>query len=348
MLKRICTLLLLVPSMVKAVPLPSLLDDIMAQQAPDQPGLSVLVRHHDKVIYQRSEGLANRHTGQAITADTGFRLGSISKPFTAVAIMRLAEQGRLSLGHQVSRYIPTLPTVWQSITLEDLLAHRVFLSQDFFADDNLSLADGADNATLVTFLSSDELIVRPLEGGRGIYCNSCYVLLAEVVSQVSKIPFADFLQREVFEPAQMVHSHIVASGKALAASDALNYAQTRTFLGIRQYTTGAMAQVSSVSDLNRFIRALKAGRIVRSDTLTQMTRIHGDLGEDGVYGLGWFIGPGKQPFFAHGGSQDGYQTELFIDPQHDLEVVILSNGGETTYALQVQIMRTVLQSIRGE
>jgi CubicO group peptidase (beta-lactamase class C family) len=315
---------------------------ILLKQQDDQPGLSVLVKKDNDVIFKQSKGLANRIRTLAIDSRTGFRIGSMSKPFTALAVMKLVEQKKLSLSDQVTKFVPELPLIWKGITIKHLLSHRVYLSNDFFADSNLGFSNLSTNQDLVKFISSESIIVKALSFDKAIYCNSCYVLLAEVIAKASGGKFVDYLNENIFYPAKMKDSYIVEKGVSIKANDALNYANTESFLGIKQYTTGAMAQVSSIDDLNNFIVALKQGKIISQETLSLMTEVHANLGDDGTFGLGWMIGWGDKPFFSHGGSQDGYQTELFFYPKFDLEIAILTNGGDNTYELQAQLMRTII------
>jgi CubicO group peptidase (beta-lactamase class C family) len=318
------------------------LNEIISTQKYDQPGVSVLVKQGNEIIFKLSKGLANKHKNVAIISSTGFRIGSISKPFTALAIMKLVEQQRLSLLDPVTQFIPELPSSWQGIRIQDLLSHRVYLSKDFFSNSNLHIANLSTNRDLIRFLASKQVNVKPLSHNRGRYCNTCYVLLAEIITKASGVEFADYLRENIFIPANMEHSYIVEEGVSIKPKDALNYGKTDSFFGIKQYTTGAMAQVSSIEDLNNFILALKQNKIVSSESLSLMTKVHAELGDDGSFGLGWMIGRGDAPFFAHGGSQDGYQAELFLYPKHDIEVVMLSNGGDNTYALQAQVMRAIM------
>jgi CubicO group peptidase (beta-lactamase class C family) len=315
---------------------------ILSKQQIDKPGVSVLVKKDNAVILKFSKGLANEDKNLSISSSTGFRIGSISKPFTALAIMKLVEQDKLSLDDEVTHFIPKLPNSWQGITIKHLLSHRVSISNDFFSESNLHLANQSTNKHLIKFLSYKNIKVKALAFDKAQYCNSCYVLLAEVIAKASGASFSDYLNKSIFTPANMKNTYIVEKGISIKSSDALNYAKTDSFSGIKQYTTGAMAQVSSIDDLELFIIALKQGQIIHQKSLHLMTQVHADLGNDGTFGFGWMIGWGDKPFFSHGGSQDGYQSELFIDPKYDLEVVILTNGGDDTYALQSQIMRAIL------
>jgi CubicO group peptidase (beta-lactamase class C family) len=318
------------------------LEVIFAKQKEDQAGVSVLVRKNDKVIVKLSKGLANSHKNIAINSNTGFRIGSISKPFTALAIMKLVEQNKISLSDSVAKFVTELPARWGSMTLEHLLSHRVYISHDFFSDSNLDIANLSTNQDLVKFLSSKKIKVEATASNKARYCNSCYVLLAEVVSKASGVGFSNYVHDNIFIPANMKDSYIVEKGVSLKSNDALNYAKTANFSGIMQYTTGAMAQVSSIDDLNHFIIALKENRIVSQETLRLMSKVHADLGDDGTFGLGWIIGWGDEPFFSHGGSQDGYQSELFFYPKYDLEIAILTNGGDDTYEVQRELMRSII------
>ncbi|WP_448547648.1 serine hydrolase domain-containing protein [Thalassotalea fusca] len=318
------------------------LNQILSMQEEDRPGISVLVKKDNDVIFKLSKGLANKGKNLSINTNTGFRIGSISKIFTALAIMTLVEQKQISLSDQVTDYVPELPVGWKDITINHLLSHRVYLSDDFFSDSNLNLANLSTNQDVIKFISSNEIKVKPQAFDQAVYCNSCYVLLAEVIAKVSRISFSEYLSENIFVPANMSSSYIVEKGVTIKLSDALNYAKTESFFGINQFTTGAMAQVSSIEDLNNFIVALKEGEIISQKSLSLMTKVHSYTGDDGTFGLGWVVGWGDEPFYSHGGSQDGYQTELFFHPKHDLEVAILTNGGDKTYELKAKVMRTII------
>jgi CubicO group peptidase (beta-lactamase class C family) len=315
---------------------------ILSMQKEDRPGVSVLLKKNNDVIYKVSKGLANKAKRLSISSSTGFRLGSISKPFTALAILTLVESESLSLDDDVTKFIPELPLKWKGITIKHLLSHRVFISEDFFSDSNIGLANLSTNHDVVKFISAKNIQVKALTSDKAIYCNSCYVLLAQVIEISSGISFSDYLRQKIFVPANMKNTYIVEEGVAMKSTDALNYAKTETFFGINQYTTGAMAQVSSIEDLNNFIVTLKEGKIINQESFRLMTKVHSDAGNDGTFGLGWMIGWGDVPFYSHGGSQDGYQTELFFHPKHDLEIAILTNGGDETYELQAQMMRAII------
>jgi len=312
---------------------------VVETQSANKPGIAVKVRYQGKELFSAVKGAAS--STRSLSADTPFRIASISKPFTAIAIMQLWQQGKVKLDESVTAYIPKLASTWQSVTIEHLLSHRVSVSHDLFADKYLAKANQSTNQSLIEFVNQASNKIKLLPANKASYCNSCYVLLADVVASASGLPFSQYMKSNIFIPAGMLNSAIVDSEKAIPDDLALNYAKSTEFFGIQQYTTGAMAQVSSLNDLAHFVRALKAGNLVKHSTLQLMTRVHSELGDDGAYGYGWTIGWGDNPFFSHGGDQDGYRGELFFDPKYDVEVMILTNGGDDTFKLQRRIMLAV-------
>jgi CubicO group peptidase (beta-lactamase class C family) len=364
-LQKIITLLMAASFLcclpVKAAQAPdsiiSKVDAILEQQKTDQPGLSILIRHQDQIILKRSKGLSrtafsSRATlskvngaekGQTINADTSFRIASISKPFTAIAIMQLVEKGDINLSDSIRQYLPELNEKWQPFSVSHLLSHRVSVSKDFFDHNSTQRSKNATNVQALKFVNSNNIKVKALPKNKGLYCNICFVLLAETISRVSGESFATYMQRYIFEPANMHNSYIYDKPDKLRQNTAFNYAKNAKIYDIFQYNSGTMGQVSSTTDLNQFIVALKSGKLIKQSSLDMMTQVHADLGDDGFYGLGWTIGWDAQPFFSHGGSNDGYESELFFHPKHELEVVILSNGGEAAYEIKLQIMRAIIK-----
>ena len=181
----------------------SKLNQILSMQEEDKPGFSVLVKKDNEVLFKLSKGLANKEKNLRINTNTGFRIGSMSKPFTALAMMKLVEQKQLSLADPVTKFIVALPIGWKDITIEHLLSHRVYISDDFFSDSNLNLANLSTNRDVITFISSNKIEVKSQAFDKAIYCNSCYVLLAEVVAKVSGVSFSEYLSENIFLPANM-------------------------------------------------------------------------------------------------------------------------------------------------
>ncbi len=324
------------------------IDKILSKQSYSVPGISLIIRKDNQVVINKSKGVANLLEDIPITSKTGFRIGSISKPFTAIAILQLYERGELSLTDSVNKYIKRLPSDWKTITIYQLLSHQVSLNKDFFSGEYIELANAATNQEVLDFIETKGVVSDALKPNQSVYCNTCYVLLAEVVKEVSGVSFSQYMQENIFSPAQMTDTYIITKGIQLRNGDALNYAKTDSFFGIKQYTTGAMAQVSSAEDLNSFVDSLKKFSLISAESLALMTRIHSRSNEGGFWGLGWMVGPEDRPFFAHGGSQDGYEAELYFNSKTNVELIFLSNGGEATFEIKRKILRATINYFEGE
>ncbi|MBU2971225.1 beta-lactamase family protein [Pseudoalteromonas sp. C2R02] len=296
-----------------------------ANSAPNEPGLSIIIKKDDVVVYQSNRGLANKQTNTGINSDTGFRLASVSKPFTALAIMQLYEQGLISMEDKLLDYIPELSSNWQAITVEHLLTHRSgipdFLN-DIWSDKRNS---GLTNQGLIQFFAKTPELEFP-PGSKGDYSNTGYVLLAEIVARVSGLSFSEYMQQNIFTPIGMHNSYITDETTPLKMGDALNFADKDTYHGFKMYTYGSMAQVSSANDLSKFTLALKNHQIVNQQTLALMIEPHANLVNVGDYGYGFAIRDG----FDHSGLWDSFNTLLRFYPEQEIELIYLSNGGEVT------------------
>ncbi|WP_286263483.1 serine hydrolase domain-containing protein [Thalassotalea atypica] len=296
-----------------------------ANQEDDTAGVSIIVRKDGNIAYKGNRGMANTQTGIAISSSTGFRLASVSKPFTALAIMQLYEQGAIGLEDKLLHYIPELSPIWKEITIHHLLSHQSGIP-DFLNDIwSSSRNDGLTNQGLINyFAQNDELEFIP--GVKGDYSNTGYVLLAEIVARVSGMSFSDYMQAHIFGPTGMVNSYITNELMPIKDGDALNFADRNTYHGIKLYTYGSMAQVSSSDDLNLFAQALLNDEIVSQETLALVLETHSIIEGVGGYGYGFQV----EDFFAHSGLWDSFNTLLIFFPNEQLEIIFLSNGGEPT------------------
>lgn len=311
---------------VKATLSKTIDDYLQANQSESQPGLSIIVRKDGVVAYRGNKGMANKTTGVTISNNTGFRLASVSKPFTALAIMQLYEQEWLTLEDKLVDHIPELSNAWSDITIHHLLSHQSGIP-DFMTD---GIFDGqrdyglTNQGLIALFTELDDLEFSP--GTQGDYSNTGYVLLAEIVARVTGMSFGEYMQANVFGPAGMTNSYINNELVDLAYGDALNFGDRTTYFGVELYTYGSMAQVSSSNDLNLFLQALINYELVSQETLELMIQPHANLQGGGSYGYGWRVGS----TFGHNGSWDGFRTTLMVDQNNNLEIIILTNGGEQT------------------
>jgi CubicO group peptidase (beta-lactamase class C family) len=222
---------------------------------------SVLVARGGKVLLAKGYGSATLTPERRNAPATTFRIGSITKTFTALAVLQLAQQRRLRLDAPVCSLIPACPRSWRPITIRMLLAHTAGLSARL---DNADLAKLKDVplARVVARLKTLPLEFRP--GSRWSYCNACYLVAGYIVERVTKSDWLSYLRRRIFRPAGMTAT-TYDSGRA-GATGALAYVPDR--LGVmRRAPHIAMANPdtagglrSSVLDLYRFARALETNR----------------------------------------------------------------------------------------
>lgn len=307
------------------------LDAVLAEQSTATAGISVLVMKDGEVVYHNSKGMADSNAGITIGNQTGFRLASISKSFTALAIMQLVEAGQLSLDDFVKNYIPELPESWQPITLEMLLTHRAGI-YDLLNDQwRPSRVNRLTNGEAIEyFIQNPDLEFPP--DSRTDYSNSGYILLTEVIERVTGFSFSDYMHIHIFEPVGMDNSYINDDLQPLRIGDALNFGSSQTQYGITTWLSGNMGQVSSTNDFILFFNALRAGEIVSQSTLTSMTIERTTVFGNIHYGYGFMLGTTNvgAASYGHGGMWDSFRTDMTIDPTLNLEFVVLTNGGSRT------------------
>lgn len=319
---------------------------LKVNQPENAAGTSILVRKDGRVVYHKSKGMADTIGGVEVDNSTGFRLGSLSKTFTALAVMQLYEQERLQLDDSIREYMPEFDNSWQAIEISHLLSHRAGV-YDYLADvgEDIGYINMTNQKIIDYFVTNSELEYVP--GTRAKYVNTGFLLLAEIVARVSGIPFSEYMQNNIFIPAGMTDSYIVDEQTPLKAGDALNYGDRDTWYDTYHYAFGASGMVSSTNDLNRFIEALQAGQILSPESLALMTQVHSFVNQRG-YGYGITVDGAvdEQARFSHGGAHDGYRSILLIDSANDLEYVILATDGEKSEADQFNL-RDLIESYYG-
>lgn len=302
------------------------LDAYLGLIPPDQPGISVLVMQDGAETYSGQRGMANLLTHSIVTRSTGFRLASVSKPFTAVAVMQLVENGQLRLSDSILDYLAELPAHWRPITIGHLLTHTsgvIDIINDFWTP---ATFEGMALDGLLTYLATRQSTLEFTPGTRGDYSNTGYMLLAKIIERRTGKRFGEHMSEALFKPAGMLHSYINDEHQPIKDGDALNHGRLTTFYGHTTYFKGSMAQVSSADDFLHFYQALFAGRLVTPATLAEMWRQHSNLSGAGAMGLGFFIGSGV---VRHEGEWDSFRTLLSIDRTRNRAWAVLTNSGAT-------------------
>jgi CubicO group peptidase (beta-lactamase class C family) len=306
------------------------------QQDASQPGISILITKNGEILYNRSKGMSDINQGAPITADTTFDIASVAKSITAIAVMQLMERRRLSLDDSVLKWLPELPATWHGITIHHLLSHQSGIP-DCCSDvllDKFQEMDGVDNHKLLRrYIADDTLLFAPGTGAK--YSNTNYVLLAEIIGKAAGMPYAQYLQENIFTPLGMRSTYVYGNDPPAGTSAALNYGRTTKIYGITYALTGPVGIFSTTSDLSAFATGLLTDKLVSRDTLRLMTSDQSNAKVDSSslhYGYGWFVpvqGTGLS-FFAHRGGTDGFVSLVRINYEKDVATIILGNGGDST------------------
>ncbi|MVM29033.1 serine hydrolase [Spirosoma sp. HMF4905] len=307
-------------------------DKLLAEQfKPDSSGCTALVARKGKVIYQKAFGMANIELNVPMRPDHVFRIGSITKQFTAVAILQLMEQGKLSLQDEITRFIPDYPTQGKKITVEHLLTHTSGIkSYTDMKEFETIMKNDMTPTELIDFFKNQPMEFEP--GTQWKYCNSGYFLLGYIIEKVSGKPYPQYLDDVFFKPLGMTSSYYGDNAKLIknrasgyqAGKDGVDNA---SYLSMTQpYAAGAI--VSTVGDLWKWHQAVHSYKLVKKETLDKaFTRYKLRDGKLTDYGYGWGLGTIKgSPTIAHNGGINGFLTSGTYLPREDVFVAVFSNS----------------------
>ena len=311
------------------------------------PAISVALTSGDSVIYERSFGMVDVENKIMASNRAVYRIASVSKPITAVAVMQLAQQGRIDLDAPIQRYVPAFPEHPAPITVRQILTHTSGIRHyNNDAEFNTTrhcpqLSDG------LSFFVNDSLMHQP--GEKITYSTYAFVLLGLAVEKVSGMRFTEYLRTHIFEPAGMTSTRqdliydIVpnrARGYALTESGTLQNPE----LVDTSCRIPAGGLLSTSGDLARFLIALGNHTLLERETtaamfsnyITQQQITNTIAGleippgyEFPGFGLGWAIStPGRKGVLWHGGNQQGATSIIYWEPNAELGIAILMNLGE--------------------
>jgi CubicO group peptidase (beta-lactamase class C family) len=290
---------------------------------------SVLVVKKGKPVFQKAYGMANYETETPNTLNTKFRIGSISKQFTAAAIMQLQENGKLNINDPVCRYLDTCPDSWKLITIKNLLNHTsgiVNFTRLTEASGNFLILPHTHSEVVNTFRNI------PLESAPGKeynYNNAGYYLLGLIIEKVSGSTYADYLQKNIFVPLGMNNTGIDdqktivknrASGYQLG-NDFVFYNTDYTNMQIL-FSIGGL--YSTVSDLLLWEQSFSTAKLLSHSSIVEMF-----TPGKGNYGYGWWIDKlGNCNRMYHDGGITNFSSSLQKLPDDEITVIAISNRGD--------------------
>jgi CubicO group peptidase (beta-lactamase class C family) len=305
------------------------LDALMRDYDGAVPGASVLVVRDGEAVVRRSYGLANLEERIATTPATNYRLASLTKQFTAAAILLLAEDGRLQLDDPVRRWLPTLPEAAGPVTIRLLLTHQSGLI-DYEDVIPASMTVQLRDADVLRILESqDRTYFAPGTSYR--YNNSGYALLALIVARASGQSFASFLRARIFTPLGMHDTVAHEDGVSTVADRAYGYSATaagwsRTDQSQTSAVLGDGGIYSSIDDLAKWDAALYDDRLLRRESLRLAFTAATATDDPSVeYGYGWRI---TGETLWHSGETMGFCNVIVRYPGRRMTVIVLTNRND--------------------
>lgn len=309
------------PAISVAAPSSALAAQLDAYLSSRNPSGAFLFAVGDEIVFNKGYGVLTEG-GAPIPADAVFPIGSVSKQFTAAAILQLAERRKLSLDDPISKFFPAVPADKAAITVQQLLAHNSGLPRNVHPFQELHTREETLGLIFAAAMGTSP-------GKHHSYSNAGYMLLARIVEIASGMRFDRYLERNLFRPAGLTMTGFpgprfrgvpmprgydrpkydeVYSGTPMDEANA----------GKDWYNWGPGGLLSTVSDLLRWQRALAAGKIISPAYLKEMLSPHGVITPDGKYryGYGWVIQDSNSgPMLWHNGVWYSYYTELRVFPE---------------------------------
>ena len=297
---------------------------------PDQPGAAVIVVRNGKVILRKGYGSANMELGVPIEPDMVFRIGSLTKQFTAVAVLMLAEQGKLSLDDDITKFLPDYPTKGTKITIEHLLTHTSGIKSYTSLPEWLPLwRKDMPMGELIAIFKDKPMDFAP--GERWAYNNSAYVLLGAIIEKASGQTYPDFIEKNIFAPLGMKHSYYddtarIIPRRASGYSKGKDGFVNAAYLSMSQpHAAGSL--VSSVDDLAIWDAALYTEKLVKQDSLKRAwTSAKLNNAKATNYGFGWSVNSYEgHPVIEHSGGINGFASYALRMPNDRVFVAALTN-----------------------
>jgi CubicO group peptidase (beta-lactamase class C family) len=292
------------------------------------PGVSIAVVKNGEIVKVKGYGLANVELNVAAAPETIYQSGSLGKQFTATLVMRLVEEGKMSLDDHIGKYIPDAPDLWKEITIRHLLTHTSGISNKLY--DRINLRQDYTEDELVKKIAAVPLDFRP--GEKWNYSNPGYVMLGILIHKVTGKFYGDLLGEKIFAPLGMTTARIIneadiipnrAAGYRLVKGELKNQEWVSPVLN----TTADGSLYFTVYDLAKWDAALYTERLLKRASLEQMwTPVKLNNGKTQPYGFGWAFGNvNGHHIIEHGGAWQGFTTYIARYVDDKLTVIVLTN-----------------------
>jgi CubicO group peptidase (beta-lactamase class C family) len=291
------------------------------------PGVSIAVIKEGKVIKAEGYGIANLELNVPATAESVYKIGSVSKQFIATGIMLLIQEGKISLDDKISKFLEGTPDTWKEINIRHLLTHTSGIVREAPGFDTLKIQNDAD-----VIKTAYPLPLRFVPGEKYEYCNVGYFTLAEIIRKVTGKAWEDYLKESVFAPLGMNSTRTTTVSEIV--QNRVNGYWLRNgrlqnadiYFALRP--SGAF--LSSVLDIAKWDAALYTDKVLKQSTRDQMwmpTKLNNGTFND--YGFGWDLDKvGGHRQVHHGGSLPGFRAEFMRFVDDKISVVVLTNADQ--------------------
>jgi CubicO group peptidase (beta-lactamase class C family) len=293
---------------------------------------AILVAKNEKIVYQNQIGIADFKKKTLLNKESVFQLASVSKQFTAAAIMLLNERNQIKLTDTVNTYFPEFP--YKAVTIKNLLNHTAGLPKYFWvAEHKWQQEKAPTNIEMMEFLESTD-VKRYFKPGRNFdYSNTGYFVLASIVEKISGTSFSSFLKKNIFEPLQMKHSYVYSfENDSIRENQLDGYRLYRGWRHLKIPSTvndaivGDKNVYTTVEDLFKWTKGLNTGSFLTKESLALMySKGESVYGRKVPYGFGFRIDTKGENSIYHYGKWNGFSTGLTTYLEDNLVVIVLEH-----------------------
>ncbi|MEP1306261.1 MAG: serine hydrolase [Balneola sp.] len=319
-----------------------LIDSLFLDFSGNRPGAAVMIAKGNKLIYCKGFGIMDLDKKEKVTCNSKFYLASASKQFTAMAILKLIDQGKLTLKTTLKEIFPEFPEYGKQITIQQLLTHQSGLVEINKINDGNPAKLLTDNDRLKALMVTDSIAFPA--GTKCEYSNTAFSVLAEIVSKLSGIPFDEFMEKEIFSIADMNATNYYQNNKNPNIGYQILEDTIQKANGISDATMGSGSVYTSPNDYFKWHLALSQKKLISHSIQEKAyTAQEGTKNNWGQYGYGWVVlNNDVYNYVEHGGISQSAGFTCFTAriPEEDITVAIFTNRGWSKHNIPSQNIGT--------
>jgi CubicO group peptidase (beta-lactamase class C family) len=304
---------------------------------------SILVAVKDRIIFSSGFGLADVKTATPFVPNTISCLGSVTKQFTAMAVMMLAEEGKLQYDDPVGKYLSELPHCYDAVTIRHLLTQTSGIAEY----SNIGVDHAGIKKSEILEALEKERSLRFTPGQKYEYTNSNYVLLAEVAGRIKGIPFGELVDDKIFKPLGMSNSFVHDRPEKKSVQRATGYDQFGKKDDYDSYSSGDGGIFSTVEDLFKWDQALYTDKLVSQKTLSEAFAPYPVREGTSTYGFGWNVAKdaNSNKYVWHNGNTGGFRAHIQRRLADKITIIMLTNMGNSR---RIEIANAIIDLMAGK